>query len=77
VTDNGLLEFTVTFAKGETSRIIQGYSPDPPQARAQHGVASFASYDYPTHRFHIVLSPGADGTATVVLRRGARAAHGR
>jgi hypothetical protein len=77
VTDNGMLQFTVTFAKGETSRIIQGYSPDPPHVHAQHGVASFASYDYATQRFHVVLSPGADGTATVELRRGARAAHGR
>ena len=69
VTDDGLVHLTVVFAAGENSRTIEGYSPDAPRASAQHGSVGPLSYNATTQRFLVAVSPGPDGTATIVVRR--------
>jgi hypothetical protein len=72
LTDDGTVRLTVAFAAGEGARIIQGYSPDVPRAAAEHGTAGRIAYDPATQRFRLGVSPGPDGTATVVLARAPR-----
>jgi hypothetical protein len=67
VTDDGTMELTVAFAPGESSRIIQGYSPKPPVVTAQTGTVSSVSFDPAAQRFRFSVSTGADGTATVQI----------
>ncbi len=73
--DDGSIHITVLFAKGETSRQIEGYSPAPPKAAADTGSVSQFAYDSATGRFRFVVSPEADGgTATVVIAKRAQPA---
>lgn len=69
IIDNGQVHLTVQFAPGETSRTIEGYSPDAPRASANHGTAGAAQYDPASHRFRVAVSPGSDGAASLLLRR--------
>ncbi len=70
LTDDGTVHLTVAFAKGETSRTIEGYSPDPPTASASMGSIGPVVYDPESLRFTILVMPGADGTASVQIARG-------
>jgi hypothetical protein len=63
----GDLRLTVTFATGEESRVIQGYSADTPVITAQKGIVVSTSFDSMTHRFRFRLSPSADGSAMVQI----------
>jgi hypothetical protein len=67
-TDNGRIEMTVAFAKGELARTIQGYSPGPPMISAEHGSTELFFWDPATQRFRVTLLPGPDGTATIMMR---------
>lgn len=70
LTDDGTVRLTVLFAPGEGARIIQGYSPGIPRTSAEHGFARLSEYNANTDRFRVSVSPGPDGTATIVLRPG-------
>jgi hypothetical protein len=67
--DDGQVSITVSFAAGEPSRAIQGYSPDPPHVISIHGSAGPVVYDAPSRHFRVVVTPGSDGTAAIQLRR--------
>ena len=75
VTDDGVVRLTLLFAPGEGARTIQGYSPGIPHASAEHGFARLSGYNANAGRFRVWVSPGLDGTATVVLRTGPPAGH--
>ena len=67
--DDGIVRLTIAFAPAETSRTIRGYSPDPPAAWATTGSAGGAKYDAATHEFQVAVSPGPDGTASLLIAR--------
>lgn len=71
LTDDGALQFSIAFAKGETSRTIEGYSPEAPTATALAGGIGRLSYDPIAHRFTIPVVPGTDGTVSVRIVRAA------
>jgi hypothetical protein len=68
--DDGTVHLTVSFAAGEKSRVISGYAPFAPMARALGGAAGPAVYDAATKIFQIVVQPGTDGTASIEIARG-------
>ena len=68
INDAGSVRMTVQFAPGETSRTIVGYSATKPIAWSGSSQIPL-TFDADTRQFQIVLSPGADGTASVHLRR--------
>jgi hypothetical protein len=63
--DDGVVHLTVTFARGENSRVISGHSRMMPAVRADHGSVGPISYDSSTRLFHIPVMPGADGNAAI------------
>lgn len=74
-TDDGAVHLTLRFAAGEGARTIQGYSPGIPRAWAEHGFARLTGYNANTNRFQVLVSPGPDGSAAIVLRTGPLAGH--
>jgi hypothetical protein len=72
LTDDGTVQLTVAFAKGEASRTITGYSPMPPVVSAVEGAAGPVSWDRGTRLFHVVATPGPGSAA--MLRIGSRTA---
>jgi hypothetical protein len=68
LSDDGVVHLTVTFAPGETSRTITGYSPDLPRASAGRLV-----YDAGSGRFGVTVMPGPAGTTSIDIRRGGAA----
>ncbi len=77
ISDDGVVHMTLAFAPGEIARTIQGYSPGAPRASALHGFAGPLTYNAATERFRIEVSPGPDGTATIMLRRAPFGTHTR
>jgi hypothetical protein len=69
IADYGVVHVSVVFANGEKSRILTGYSPAAPVARASMGTAGPVKFDPATRRFQIVLSAGADGTAALRIEQ--------
>jgi hypothetical protein len=69
LTDDGQIHLTVAFATGETSRVITGYSPFVPGAKAANGSIGPVTYDATSQQFQIPVMPGADGTASMVIQR--------
>lgn len=69
VSDDGAVNLTVAFAGGESSRVIQGYSPDRPRVSVRDGRLERIKYDPRTHLFQVTVAPGAGGTASVGIRR--------
>jgi hypothetical protein len=67
--DDGIVRLTIAFAPAETSRTIRGYSPDSPAARASLGSVGAVKYDAATHQFQVAVSPGPDGTASLLIAR--------
>jgi hypothetical protein len=67
LTDDGSVHLTVSFAAGETTRRIEGYSPRPVTVTASQGVASQVTYDASTHRFVVTVGPSASGTASIQI----------
>ena len=67
VTDDGVLEFTVAFAPGETTRVIHGYSRSQPIITVRSGEAGALAYNPVTQRFHVSVSGDAGGSAVIDL----------
>ena len=66
------MHLKVAFAAGETERKIQGYGEIAPVAAVEEGSAGAVKWDAATHRFSIVVRPGASGTATLELHQRSR-----
>jgi hypothetical protein len=69
VTDNGTVQATITFASGETSLTMQGYSPTTPIIAAGDGSVGSVNYNSASGLFSFAVSPGADGSATVTMAK--------
>jgi hypothetical protein len=69
LTDDGEIHLTVAFANGETARVIKGYSPFIPAAKATDGGIGRVQYDAATQQFQIPVMPGIDGTASILIQR--------
>jgi hypothetical protein len=67
--DDGVVRLTVAFANGEDSRLITGYSPFRPVARASRGAVGPVTYDAVRQQFQIPVKPGPDGTASIRIRK--------
>lgn len=67
VSDNGNVQATITFASGETSLTMYGYSPTPPNVTASDGTAGSVTYNSSTGLFRFAISPGSDGAATITI----------
>ncbi len=67
--DSGSLQTAVVFAKGETSRMVFGYSPSSPAVVATRGVVSLSEYDENTHIFRLTLTPDGVGVALITIRQ--------
>ena len=68
LTDNGTVQATVTFAKGETSVNLFGYSPSIPAVSASQGTIEAIIYDTSSHLFKFTISPTtADQPAIISL----------
>jgi len=67
--DYGVVHVNVAFANGEKSRILTGYSPSAPVARAFVGTAGLVMFDAATQRFQIAVSPGANGTVSIQIEQ--------
>jgi hypothetical protein len=61
--DDGSVQMTVIFAAGEATRTIHGVSPLEPQVKMLAGSLRNLSFNTNTHRFTIVLAPGAASSA--------------
>jgi hypothetical protein len=68
VVDDGVLEVEVSFASGESSRVIYGYSPVPPIIAARKGAAGVPAYDAATQLFRVAVSGDSSGTAVIDIR---------
>jgi len=69
MSDDGSVNLTIAFAKGEAVRAIHGYSPVWPASHATDGAIGPVTYDAATKLFQIPVSPGADGLATIVIHQ--------
>ncbi|HKX00090.1 MAG TPA: hypothetical protein VJN43_20280 [Bryobacteraceae bacterium] len=67
LTDDGTLHLLLTFAQGEASRVIEGYSQSKPVVTVKSGDASSPTYDSVTHRFRLTVSGDAHGSAAIDL----------
>jgi hypothetical protein len=64
----GILSAEIVFARGETQVVLQGFSKTPlGNVSAAKGILGTFSYDPPSGRFQIQISPDSDGKAVVVL----------
>ncbi|MEO8370171.1 MAG: hypothetical protein ABI806_13300 [Candidatus Solibacter sp.] len=72
MSDNGTANVTVTFAKGETSRLITAYATAEPAVDASAGRVESATYDAVTHLLRVTVLPGADGTAVIRIQPASR-----
>jgi hypothetical protein len=69
MSDYGVVHVNVAFASGEKSRILSGYSPSSPVARASAGSAGPVTFDSASQRFQVVVSPGTDGAAAISIEQ--------
>lgn len=69
IQDDGILSTSIQFANGEINTSIQGYSPTPPVVTVTKGSLSLVSYDPARHIFTIVVAPGDDHTADILLSK--------
>jgi len=67
--DQGAARVVVSFADGEASRTITGYSPVAPMVLAIEGSIGQVSYDDATHLFRIPVMPGSAGSATIRIQK--------
>jgi hypothetical protein len=63
--DFGTARMTVSFAPGESSVVITGYSLFAPVVQATQGSIGPVAYDETTHLFRVPVMPGKTGTATI------------
>jgi hypothetical protein len=64
-TDQGAARVRVTFAAGETSRTITGYSPVAPFVHAIEGSVGQVTYDDTSHLFRVPVKAGTGGSASI------------
>jgi hypothetical protein len=69
MSDYGVVHVNIAFANGEKSRILTGYSPSAPVARASAGTADPVTFDTASQRFQLAVSPGADGVAAISIEQ--------
>ena len=67
-TDRGTARVTVSFADGETSRAITGYSPVAPIVMAIDGSIGPVAYDESTHLFRVPVMAGNGSSATIRIQ---------
>lgn len=67
VTDNGTLNVTVSFASGETSRTLSGYSPEPVAVTSVAGSHKMPDWDASTQKFTVVVHPSAAAVARLQI----------
>ena len=67
-TDFGSARVAVTFADGETSRVITGYSPVAPIVLALEGSIGPVTYDDSTHLFRVPVMAGTGSSATIRIQ---------
>jgi hypothetical protein len=65
ITDRGEAKVTLTFAEGETSVVITGYSPVPPVIAAIEGSIGAVTYSPSTHLFHVPVTVGYNHSASI------------
>ena len=70
LTDNGTLTATVTFAAGEQSVTLVGYSPNYPALEFSQGSGGMVSYNPAAGLFTLQVVPDETGTAVVQLATG-------
>jgi hypothetical protein len=68
-TDDGAARITVTFAAGETSLPITGYSPVAPNVLAIEGSIGPVAYDSTTHLFRVQVTVGSGSSATIRIQK--------
>ena len=64
-TDQGAARIQVTFAAGETSRSITGYSPVAPSVHVIEGSIGPVTYDGTSHLFRVPVTAGTGGSASI------------
>ena len=69
MSDYGVVHVNIAFANGEKSRILTGYSPSAPVARATVGAAGPVTFDSSSQIFQLPVYPASDGTASVRIDR--------
>jgi hypothetical protein len=67
-TDHGAARVAMTFADGETSRAITGYSPVAPVVLAIEGSIGQVAYNDSTHLFRVPVMAGKSGSATIRIQ---------
>jgi hypothetical protein len=72
-TDQGSARIRVTFAAGETSRAITGYSPVAPFVHAIEGSIGPVTYDDASHLFRVPVTAGTGGSASIRIETSPRA----
>jgi hypothetical protein len=65
LTDDGAVHVTVSFANGETTRTIEGYSPATPSIYSESGSLGTMVYDPHTMRFKVPVIASPQGVATI------------
>jgi hypothetical protein len=68
--DRGEPRVTVTFADGESSLEITGYSPTMPSVTPIEGGIGTVTYDQTTHLFRVPVTPGSNHSATIRVHPG-------
>ena len=69
ITDRGEAKVTVSFAEGETSVVITGYSPVTPVIAAIEGSIGAVTYSPSTHLFHVPVTVGYNNSATIRIQQ--------
>jgi hypothetical protein len=67
--DQGAARVVVTFAEGEASRTITGYSPVAPVVLAIEGSIGQVSYNDSTHLFRVPVMAGSAGSAIIRIQK--------
>jgi len=66
--DDGVAQATISFAPGERSRTLFGYSRSLPVVTALKGGAGVPQYDEDSHLFRVAVTPDADGSAVITIQ---------
>jgi hypothetical protein len=69
LTDQGAARVNVSFADGEASRMITGYSPVAPIVLAIEGSIGQVTYNDSTHLFRVPVMAGSSGRATIRIQK--------
>src|SRR6266487_3174489 len=64
--DDGNIEATIAFARGETTLKMHGYAPSMPVIAAAQGTVRSLVYHSSTHLFSFIVSPGNDSSSAVI-----------